>query len=691
MTVTKAEEHDLVLRTFRVLIADLVQHYGGGHPGGAMGMAAIGIALWKYTMRYSPRDPNYFNRDRFVLSNGHACLFQYTFLHLVGYEHMTMDQLKSYHSNELESFCPGHPEIEHPGIEVTTGPLGQGIANSVGMAIAAKNLAATYNRPGFDVVDSRIYCMIGDACLQEGVALEAISLAGHLGLGNLTVLYDNNQITCDGSVDITNTEDINAKFRACNWDVLEIEDGCNDVDGIVAAIHEAKTTSKPTLINIHTIIGIGADIQGTAAAHGAAFGTSSVEKLKEHFGFDPKEYFVVSPQVYRFFGDAVIRGEKLQRDWSDLVESYNAAYPELGADFARRVKGELPSDWKKYIPLEFPSTPTATRKSSGLVANPLAQHINSFMVGTADLTPSVNMAYKDKVDFQNPEVRVSCGANGDYSGRYIHYGIREHAMCAISNGLAAYNKGTFIPITSTFFMFYLYAAPAVRMGALQELQVIHVGTHDSIGTGEDGPTHQPIALTNFYRALPNLLYLRPCDTEEAAGSWECAIEAKSTSSIISCSRQNLPQFVGLTDRNKVKLGAYTLYGPDDADLQILGTGAELGFGLEAAKLLEQRGIRVRVISFPCVELFERQSKEYKASILRRGKVPTIIVEAYAVNGWERYATAGFSMSSFGKSLPGKDAYNFFGFTGEKIAHKIEKYYKSFQEDHDSLWTFQDLN
>ncbi|KAL2857365.1 Transketolase, thiamine diphosphate binding domain-containing protein [Aspergillus pseudoustus] len=687
-----SSHHDHVLKSFRLLIADLCQQFGGGHPGGAIGMAAIGIALWRYIMRYAPHTPNFFNRDRFVLSNGHTCLFQYTFLHLTGYKAMTFDQLKSYHSERVDALCPGHPEIEHEGIEVTTGPLGQGVANAVGLAMASKNLAATYNRPGYDVVNNHTWCMIGDACLQEGVALEAISLAGHWKLNNLTIMYDNNQITCDGSVDLTNTEDINAKMRACGWDVIDVEDGCYDVEGIVQALQKARaSTEKPTFINVRTVIGLDSKVEGQAAAHGAAFGVSDVAEMKRKHGFNPDEHFAISDTVREFFADIPARGEGFVQEWDDLVKEYTQAHPELAAEFQRRVRGELPADWQEKIPTEFPDKPTASRASSGLVFNPLAQYINSFMVGTADLSPSVNMIWKGKVDFQHPDLRTTCGINGDYSGRYIHYGVREHAMAAISNGLAAFSPNTFIPITSSFFMFYLYAAPAVRMGALQHLQVIHAATHDSIGMGEDGPTHQPIELATLYRAMPNLLYIRPGDSEETAGAWIAAINAKKSSTIISTSRHTLPQ-LKQTRRDGVLKGAYVLEDPSDATVTILGVGAELSFALEvAANLKAKNNVTARVVSFPCQRLFEQQSLEYKRSVLQRHKgIPAVVIEPYAPNGWERYADAGISVRRFGHSLPGKAAYKFFGFDIEGMTEKIAGYLKRREVEEELRGEFVDL-
>jgi len=445
-----SEEHDLVLKTFRLLIADLCQQFKGGHPGGAIGMAAIGVALWKYVMSYAPSQPDFFNRDRFILSNGHTCLFQYTFLHLTGYSAMTLDQLKSYHSPREDALCPGHPEIEHEGIEVTTGPLGQGVANAVGLAMATKHLAAEFNRPGYEVVNNHTWCMVGDACLQEGVALEAISFAGHLKLNNLTIIYDNNQITCDGSVDLTNSEDVNAKMRASGWDVIDIEDGCFDVVGIVSALKRSKSSQeKPTFINVRTVIGLGSAVAGDALAHGQAFGDTDVANMKRAYRFDPTDFFLIPQAVREFFAELRPRGEEIVSRWTKTVEDYATAYPELAAEFQSRRRGELPSSWESLIPENFPEKATATRASSGLVFNPIAQNIKNFMVGTADLSPSVNMIWKGKEDFQHPSLRSQCGINGSYNGRYIHYGIREHAMAAIANGLAAFSPNTIIPVTSS--------------------------------------------------------------------------------------------------------------------------------------------------------------------------------------------------------------------------------------------------
>jgi len=392
-----------------------------------MSMAAIGISLWKYAMKYSPSTPTYFNRDRFVLSNGmkkpckhccsivdkidknsgHTCLFQYTFMHLVGYQNFTFEQLKSYHSARTDSICPGHPEIEIDGIEVTTGPLGQGVGNAVGLAMASKQLSATYNKPGFPLVDNMTWCMIGDACLQEGVALESIQAAGHWKLNNLAIIYDNNQITCDGSVDMVCTEDINAKMRACGWNVIDVYQGESNIQGITEALFQARVSDRPTFINIRTIIGIGSAVAGKAKAHGAAFGAEDVGNIKRAFGMNPDEHYGVPDTVYEFFREAKSRGKQYEAGWSQLVESYKTKYSEEGAEFELRMRGKMPLDWSQHIlkKEDIPSKPTSTRKAAGLVCNPLMEKMVNFIVGTADLSPSVNMSYPNQVDFQN--VRIS--------------------------------------------------------------------------------------------------------------------------------------------------------------------------------------------------------------------------------------------------------------------------------------------
>jgi dihydroxyacetone synthase len=406
---------------------------------------------------------------------------------------MTWEQLLSYHSERPDSLCPGHPEIEHEGIELTTGPLGQGIANAVGLAMATKHLAATFNRPGYEVVNNHTWCMVGDACLQEGVGCEAFSYAGHLKLNNLTVIYDNNQISCDGSVDMTNTEDVNKKMEACGWEVIDVHDGVNDVEAIVAALEKGRDPNrqKPLFINIRTIIGVGSAVAGKAVAHGVPLGKDNINDMKKAYGWDTSKTFHIPDTVKEFYGDIPSRGTQFVKEWDELLASYTKAHPELAATFKYRMAGELPKDWLSLIPTSFPKDPTPTRKSNNIAISQLLASCPTFMVGTADLTPSVNLTWPEYETFNPPDLVPSSGPKGSYKGRYIHFGIREHVMAAIANGLSAYNRGTIIPITSSFFMFYLYAAPAVRMGALQRLPVIHVATHDSIGTFPSLPLPPP--------------------------------------------------------------------------------------------------------------------------------------------------------------------------------------------------------
>ncbi|GAM82465.1 hypothetical protein ANO11243_004450 [Dothideomycetidae sp. 11243] len=691
-----SRDQDLVLKTIRILIADLCSQFKAGHPGGAIGMVAIGVALWKYVMRYSPLHHDWFNRDRFVLSNGHACLFQYCFLHFSGYPAFDFDQLKSYHSEKPESLCPGHPEREADGIEVTTGPLGQGIANAVGLAMATKHLAAQYNKDGFDVVNNHTWCMIGDACLQEGVGQEAISLAGHWKLNNLTVIYDNNQVTCDGSVDMVNTEDINARFRAANWDVIDVYDGCFDVSGIVAALNKARQSrEKPTLVNIRTIIGVGSAVAGQAVAHGVPFKVDDVEEMKRAWGFNPAETFVIPRTVRDFFSDLPKKGEQHVRDWDNVLASYTRAHPKLAAEFRSRREGVLLESWEDLIPASFTKDKTPSRKASGMCLQPMASALPHFMVGTADLSPSVNLQWTDNVAFQHPSLTTTSGPNGSYLGRYIHYGIREHAMAAISNGLAAFSKGTIIPVTSTFLMFYLYAAPAVRMGALQRLHVIHVATHDSIGAGEDGPTHQPIELAALYRAMPHMTYIRPGDSEEVAGAWWVAVANTDGPSMISLSRHALPQLQS-TRRAGVAQGAYVLEEAPEGEqpqLTVLGVGAELSMAVDVAETLrKQHGVRgVRVVSFPSHALFEKQPLAYKRqTLLRHLGVPAVVIEPYAPLGWERYADAGVCLRRFGHSLTNEYVYKHLGFETGDMAKRISSWLEDRREGRVLLGEFVDL-
>ena len=593
---------------------------------------------------------------------------------------MTWDQLTSYHSEKADSLCPGHPEIEHDGIELTTGPLGQGIANAVGLAMASKHLAATYNRPGHDIISNRIWCMVGDACLQEGVGCEAFSFGGHLKLNNLTVIYDNNQVTCDGSVDLTNTENVNQKMTACGWDVVDVEDGANDVEGIVAAMKQSRDPAreKPLFINVRTVIGVGSAVAGKAVAHGAPLGSQNIVDMKKAYGWDTERKFFIPEQVSKFYEPLPARGNGWVEEWQGRFHEYTKAYPNEAAELQSRIDGNLPENWKSMIPTpgSLPLDDTPTRKSNNLVMSTLFEQINSFMVGTADLTPSVNLTWPGYEIFNPPGLKPASGKVGSYRGRYVHFGIREHVMASLANGLAAYNPGTIIPVTSTFFMFYLYAAAGVRMGALQRLQVIHVATHDSIGAGEDGPTHQPVELAALMRAMPNLHYIRVADSEEVAGAWLAAIDYRHGPTMISVSRHALPQ-TGVTSREGVSKGAYVVkeveVAETEAAVTLIGVGAELSFALNVSRYLAEQPHRInaRVVSFPSPALFKAQDTSYQRSILKRHHgIPAVVIEPYVAFGWERWADAGINMRSFGHSLPGKYIYQHFNFTTESMGQRI---------------------
>ncbi|WVW83577.1 transketolase [Kwoniella bestiolae CBS 10118] len=673
--VASPGDEQLVLNTIRCLTADLCQQYKGGHPGTVMGAAAIGIALWRYEMRYNPLNPEWFNRDRFILSAGHACLFQYLFLHFSGYEAWTLDQVKNYHSPATKgSMAAGHPEIEYPGIEVTTGPLGQGISNAVGMAIASKQLAATYNKGDLKPIDNKIWCFTGDGCLQEGVGQESISLAGHLGLDNLILVYDNNSVTVDGRIDNCFTEDTSAKLTAQGWHVIDVYDGSNDLAAILEGFDKAKQLKgKPTFLNIRTVIGYSSRKANTGPAHGQALGDEEVAYVKTQLGFNPEDKFVIRSKAYEYFSECKSKGEQAEQEWNELFRQYQAKYPTEYSELNRRIKGEWASEgWQDLLPskADLPHAAQPTRKSSGIVVQALVPKFNSFVAGSADLLESTFVSFKDQVEFQKPESGL-----GDYSGRQIRFGIREFAMVGLGNGIAAYQKGMFIPIMSTFFMFWIYAAPAARMAALQQLRFIGIATHDSIGIGEDGPTHQPVALASFYRALPNINLIRPADAEECMGMWTLALDDKSknTPSIFALSRQPVPLLPG-SDRSKVQLGAYAVHGSEieDPQLTIIATGAEVARAIETAKQLKSVK-KVRVVSMPSQRHFDQQSAEYKESVLKQSSSLVVAIEAWASYGWAKYAHASLSMHTFGHSAPQQQLYDYFGFEPDHMATKIDSW------------------
>ncbi|CAG8483796.1 10454_t:CDS:2 [Paraglomus occultum] len=596
------------------------------------------------------------NRDRFVLSNGHACALQYIMLHLTGYD-VTIDDLKQ---------TPGHPEAHlTPGVEVTTGPLGQGFANAVGLAISREHLAAVFNKPGFDLFSNYTYVITGDGCLQEGVASEAASLAGHLQLGNLIVLYDDNHISIDGNTELSFTEDVLKRFEAYGWHTQEITDGNNDLNGITTAVENAKkVTDKPSIIKIRTIIGIGSKNQGTEKVHGSPLNPDDIANIKTAFGFDSSKYFYIPDEVRQYWRSFSERGQKAENDWNDLLKSYKEKYPEEGADLTRRLSNKLPDNLAAVLPRYTPSdSALATRKLSEAVLNKIADIVPELIGGSADLTESNLTRWKTAVDFQHPSTNI-----GNYKGRYIRYGVREHAMAAAMNGIAAY--GGLIPFGGTFLNFITYAWGAVRLSALTGFRVIYVMTHDSIGLGEDGPTHQPIETLAALRALPNILVLRPADGNETSGAYLAALKNPLRPSVLALTRQNLPQLQN-SSVEKTLQGGYVLEEVDNADITLVGTGSEVSLAVDAAKLLKSEGIKPRVVSLPSFELFEEQSLEYRSSVFPDG-VPIVSVEAMSTYGWDAYSHAHVGMRMFGASGPYKEVLKKYGFTPENVASKARE-------------------
>ncbi|KAF5522470.1 Dihydroxyacetone synthase [Colletotrichum aenigma] len=669
-------DDDFAVLALRNLIFDICDQNGGGHGGSAIGMAAIGVALYKHVMRYNPNNPSWFDRDRFVLSNGHTAMFLYALNYLVGYDNFSMDEIRGYGSaktNGYKTICHAHPEIEVPGVEVTTGPLGQGIANAVGLAIASKHLAARYNQPGLDVVQSRIYCMTGDGCLMEGVALEAISLAGSMQLDNLVLIYDNNQVTCDGPLDWINTEDVNAKMRASGWHVLEIADGNHDVSAVVSALRFAKSLKgKPVFINIRTVIGLGTNVAGTFKAHHGAFDAESVALSKRLAGQDPTATHQVPQPSLDYFRERKTRGKELEEEWNSMLQKYASAYPEKSLEFHGARNGdrgtEAPQMLSEIEAGQFEGL--ATREVNGVLLEKLWKSCPTLFGGGADLVNSNKVSYLE-ADVCHPSV--------SYAGRYIRYGIREHAMAAISNGLAAYGPGTLLPITATFFMFYLYAAPGVRMGALSHLPVIHIATHDSFAEGQNGPTHQPVEIDSLYRAMPNLAYIRPCDAEETIGSWMLALNNREGPTMLSLGRDPTGA-VPSTDRFEVAKGAYVIEDVAGAKLTLASCGTNLHYAVEAAKTLSTCGVPTRVVSCPSFTHFDQQSKQYRRSVFPTDGTPIVSVEEYVATTWARYVTASISMVSYGYSASNPSNYDRFELDSKGIVKRVRRYLDDLGEE-----------
>lgn len=653
----------LAISTIRLLSVDQVSKANSGHPGAPLGMAAAAHVVWKQ-MKFNPENPHWINRDRFVLSNGHAAALLYSLLHLFGYK-LTIEDLKQF--RKINSKTPGHPEVELPGVEVTTGPLGQGISNAVGLAIAQANIAATYNKPGFELSNNYTFTFLGDGCLQEGVASEACSLAGHLKLGNLIAIYDDNKITIDGATSVSFDEDVTKRYEAYGWEILVVENGDEDIDAIAKALEQAKQSkNNPTLIKLKTTIGFGSLAAGSHSVHGAPLKADDLKQLKSKFGFNPEESFVVPQEVYDYYKKTTINlGAKAEMEWNQLFLEYAEAYPKEAAELKRRLEGKLPENWQSKLPV-YKSTDSAvaSRKLSEIVIESIYNELPELIGGSADLTPSNLTRCSTAVDFQPPQSGL-----GNYSGRYIRYGVREHGMAAITNGISAYG-GNFKAFNATFLNFVSYASGAVRLAALACHPTIMIATHDSIGLGEDGPTHQPIETLAHFRALPNIQVWRPADGNEVSAAYKVALESKHTPSIISLSRQDLPQLEGSSIEKAAK-GGYILQDVENPDISIVSTGSEVNIVVEAAKVLAQKNIKIRIVSLPDFHTFDQQTEEYRLSIFP-DNVPVLSVEVLTTYGWNKYAHQSFGIDRFGASGKGSDVYKYFGFTPEGIAEKAER-------------------
>jgi len=647
----------LSIDTLRLLAVDAVEKANSGHPGAPLGCAPIAYLLFHKLMKHNPAHARWADRDRFVLSNGHASALLYGTLFLTGYD-VTMEDLKSF--RQWGSRTPGHPERGHTdGVEVTTGPLGQGIAMAVGMAIAEKHLAAVYNRPGFDVVDHQTYAMLGDGDLMEGVSHEAASLAGTLGLGKLIFLYDDNQISLDGPTSLSYTEDALERFEAYHWHVERVADG-NDLAAIEAAIDRARAeTGRPSLIAVRTVIGYG-------KAHGEPLGAEGVAATKKFFGFPEDQSFVVPEAALANWRLAQERGAAAEAEWTRLFEGYQAAHAELAEEFERTQAGRLKTGWEKALPGFAPGGKAmATRNAGSAVMNAIAEVVPELFGGAADLSSSTKTIFKPGANFHE-----------DAAGRNVFFGVREFGMSAAVNGMAAH--GGLIPFGSTFFVFSDYAKPAIRLAALMQLHSLFVYTHDSIAVGEDGPTHEPIEQLIGLRAIPGLTDFRPADANETAAAWRLALE-RGKPSFFALSRQDLPVIDPTAHEiyAGVSRGAYVLEEAANPQVILVGTGAEVWPCVEAAKLLAAEGIRARVVSFPSWRLFEEQSAEYRASVLPAG-VPKLAVEAGATVSWWKYVGQEgdvVGLDRFGASAPGPKVLAELGFSAENVAARAKKLVK----------------
>ncbi len=644
-----------VIANLRTLSIDMVEAANSGHPGLPLGAAPLMHCIWD-CLKCNPKNPTWQNRDRFVLSAGHGSALLYSMLHLAGFD-LPLDELKNF--RQLNSKTPGHPEYGHTvGVEATTGPLGHGFAMGVGMAIAEKMLGAHYNRPGFDVVDNYTYAIVSDGDLMEGVSSEAASLAGTLGLGKLIYLYDDNKITIEGNTDIAFKEDVQERFNAYGWHTLRVDDS-EDVQAIKAAIVKAqKVTDKPSIIIIKTHIGFASPKVDTSGVHGEPLGKDGVAKTKENLGFNPQEIFVVLDEVKEYFDAKNQRLAKEEKSWQELFSNYKKEYPELAVELQARLQDDVCLA-KDYFADAFKNVAqTATREASGVIMQKLAKLLPAFVGGSADLAPS-NKTYLDGFgDFSDKSPQ----------GRNIHFGVREHAMGAVVNGMALY--GGFVPYCATFLVFADFLRPAMRLAALMGIKAVFVLTHDSIAVGEDGPTHQPIEHLASLRIIPNLTVLRPADALETVQAWRLAVNAKNPTALI-LTRQKLPVLHDYADKimNCVQQGGYIINAVDAPAVTLLATGSEVNLALDAQSQLQKLGINANVVSMPSTELFEMQPLEYKKSVLPE-KLPVLAIEAGVSFGWEKYADDVVAIDSFGASGPGSKVYAQFGFNVDNVVEKV---------------------
>ena len=656
---------NLCINTIRMLSADSIEKARSGHPGMPMGAAGMAYVLWTRFLRHNPLDPKWPDRDRFILSAGHGSMLLYSLLHLTGYD-LSIEELKNF--RQWQSRTPGHPEYPRtPGVETTTGPLGQGLANGVGMAISERYIAGRFNRPGHTVVDHYTYAIISDGELMEGLSHESASLAGHLGLGKLIYLYDDNHISIEGNTDITFTEDRTSRFEAYGWHVQEVGNA-NDLDALENAILAAQDRAdKPSLISVRTHIGYGSpNKQDTPGAHGEPLGPEEIKLTKQNLGWPVEPPFFVPSEALDHFRQAIEKGRNIQARWEESFRSYREAYPEPAAEFERWSRGELPENWDKDIPV-FPADPKgmATRVASGDTLNAIARHVPNLMGGSADLAPSNKTLMKGEQDFQ---------AN-DYQGRNLRFGVREHAMGSILNGMALH--GGIIPYGGTFLIFSDYMRPAIRLAALMGLKVIYVFTHDSIGVGEDGPTHQPVEQIASLRAIPNLTVIRPCDANETAEAWRIAMESNGQPFALILSRQGVPVLEQTASEASTGIshGAYILQdvrNNGEPEVILIATGSEVHIAMEASQRLDEQGIGVRVVSMPSWELFDKQPEDYRNHVLPPESKARIAIEAGVSQGWHRYVGQMGDMvcvDHFGSSAPSNILYEKFGITADRVVEK----------------------